>query len=268
MPALIITAVDNTTDTITSVAHGRVTGDGAAVIFALVGGAIPAGLTGVTDYWIIRVDADHVKLASSSANALSNTPVNITSNGTLPLSLGIGLPYRVPRVAAPGSQVFSADDNSTWQALVALWNFFTGQAQSTWTNIRQRTVKMPALGCVLFGGAVQGGSGSVSMLGTARGYQWCIPSLDGDTITSVSTDVVPGAAGTVTLQLFLLTPNVSFAQVGATITSVGTGLQTLTLSGLNILISAADRLTYILVVTQTAGAAGAGSVVALTKVPS
>lgn len=135
MGVIVISAVDNTTDTFTSVAHGLNTGDGAGAMFVGTGGVIPTGLAPVTDYWAIRVDADHFKLASSSANALANVPINITTNGTLPLSFLVGIPYRVPMIAAAGVQIKSANDNSTWQTLVALWNLLTGQSQSLLTGL-------------------------------------------------------------------------------------------------------------------------------------
>ena len=66
MPALTITAADHTTGQLTITAHGLTTGDGAAGLIA-AGGALPAGgaLVEGSDYWIIRQDADRVRLASS-----------------------------------------------------------------------------------------------------------------------------------------------------------------------------------------------------------
>ena len=63
--------------------HGYVTGDGP---FRLVdgGGGLPTctpACAAATDYWIIRVDADTIRLAASRANALAGTPVDITATG-------------------------------------------------------------------------------------------------------------------------------------------------------------------------------------------
>lgn len=43
------------------------------------GGALPTGLSAATDYWVILVDASNIKLASSRANAVSDTAVDITA---------------------------------------------------------------------------------------------------------------------------------------------------------------------------------------------
>lgn len=72
---------DNTTEIMTAAAHGLQTGDGP---FQLTnsGGALPAGLATLTNYWVIRIDANTFYLASSLANALAGTFVTISGNGT------------------------------------------------------------------------------------------------------------------------------------------------------------------------------------------
>lgn len=69
------------TDVCTAVAHGLVTGDGP---FQLTTSAadLPDGLLTATDYWIIKLDADTFKLATSLALALAGTPVDILDAGT------------------------------------------------------------------------------------------------------------------------------------------------------------------------------------------
>lgn len=74
----------NVTDNeITMTAHGAVTGYG-PVRFTLQGDAsvLPAGLSLSTDYWLIRVSDNVVKVASSFANALAGTAIDITDTGT------------------------------------------------------------------------------------------------------------------------------------------------------------------------------------------
>jgi hypothetical protein len=73
--------VDNTTDIVTAAAHGLQTGDG-PVQLTNSGGALPAGLSTVTDYWIIRIDANTFYFASSLANALAGTFVLMSGDGT------------------------------------------------------------------------------------------------------------------------------------------------------------------------------------------
>ena len=64
-------------DTITITSHGFFTGLKAA----LSGTNLPGGLS-ATNYWIIVVDVNTIKLATSLANASAGTAVDITSQGT------------------------------------------------------------------------------------------------------------------------------------------------------------------------------------------
>lgn len=72
--------VDATDDEITEADHGMTTGDGPYRL-SNTGGALPSG-TGIavdTNVWIIVVDEDTFKLATSRANALALTDIDITS---------------------------------------------------------------------------------------------------------------------------------------------------------------------------------------------
>lgn len=64
-------------NTLTSTNHGYYTG---LKVAATTTTTLPTGLS-ATDYYVIRVDADTIKLATSAANALAGTAVNITGNG-------------------------------------------------------------------------------------------------------------------------------------------------------------------------------------------
>lgn len=70
------------TDTINSAAHGFVTG--AQVRYQLVGPTAVAigNLTADGLYYVIRIDADNIKLASSYANAIAGTAIDLTDGGT------------------------------------------------------------------------------------------------------------------------------------------------------------------------------------------
>lgn len=61
------TDVTTGTDEITMTAHGYVNGDGPLRLTD--GGGLPAGLLINTDYWVIVVDANTIKLAASPGNA-------------------------------------------------------------------------------------------------------------------------------------------------------------------------------------------------------
>ncbi len=158
MPALAITAVNPATDTITAPAHGLNTGDGFVAILAK-SGTVPGGLSLTATYYAIRTDANNVKLATSSANAIAGTAIDITSAGTGPLLLLQGIPYRRPRNAVAGvSQIYSADDNNSWDALAAMHALLTGQAQSIWTQLVTRNRFYPALGTATGWTFTNGGS--------------------------------------------------------------------------------------------------------------
>jgi len=72
---------DAATDKIAITGHGLTTGAGPFQA-TNSGGALPAGLAVSTDYWWIRVDADHGKLATSRANAIAGTAIDISGAGT------------------------------------------------------------------------------------------------------------------------------------------------------------------------------------------
>lgn len=72
--------VDPSTDRITVTAHNLQTGD--AILFDNEGNTAPTGLTDGTLYYVIYVDANTIKLASSYANALASTAIDITADGS------------------------------------------------------------------------------------------------------------------------------------------------------------------------------------------
>jgi hypothetical protein len=74
----IDTKISLTNDTMTITTHGFVTGTKAALT---TDGSLPTGLA-ATDYFIIRVDANTIQLASSLANALAGTEVDMTTEGS------------------------------------------------------------------------------------------------------------------------------------------------------------------------------------------
>lgn len=79
-PATVFTA-SSSTDQLAITAHGLQTGDGPFQV-TNSGGALPSPLVAATNYWIIRVDADHFQLALSRADALRSIAIDLTSNGS------------------------------------------------------------------------------------------------------------------------------------------------------------------------------------------
>jgi hypothetical protein len=69
-----------TTDICTMAGHGYTTGNGP--VQATTSTTLPAGLALTTNYWIINLSSSTFSLASSLANALAGTAVDVTDTGT------------------------------------------------------------------------------------------------------------------------------------------------------------------------------------------
>lgn len=223
MPVFSISSVDASANTITTSApHGQVTGNGPAALFVDSGGVAPGGLAPVTDYWLIVVDSTTLKLATSSANAMSNTPIDITSTGTLPLSLQLGIPYRRARTNAPLTQIRSADLNAIQDSLTGIYDALTAQAQSLFTGVQlaglleaRGGVSVPTAQNITLAGTadvkhgdrvltlsaamlIGAGNGSAMNLqsapirqvfGAAGTVMWALPLKEGDRIKSITTSL-------------------------------------------------------------------------------
>ena len=75
-----VESVTHGSNLMTIVAHGLHTGDGP--IRFTTSGTLPAGLALATDYYVIKLSADTFSLATTLANALAGTAIDITGNGT------------------------------------------------------------------------------------------------------------------------------------------------------------------------------------------
>lgn len=96
--------VDVDDNTIVSVAHGYITGTKVA---ATTAGTLPTGLS-ATNYWVIKVDADTLKLASSLANAVAGTAVDITA-------VGVGNSTLTPATSAGNvCKLQEGNDGTNW----------------------------------------------------------------------------------------------------------------------------------------------------------
>jgi hypothetical protein len=115
-----IYSADAATDVCTITGHGFVLAQKVRTV-ATFGGSLPGGLAEATDYFVIPIDANTFKLATSSANAIAGTAINITSNGSSPTML-FGLPYVRPITYAAGLQVRSKDINQIFDAFSEVWN--------------------------------------------------------------------------------------------------------------------------------------------------
>lgn len=96
-----------TTDLLTQADHGFYTG--LILQVSNSGGALPTGLSALTDYYVIRVSSSTYRLATSLANALNNTYINITGAGS-------GTNTATPTALASASIYLqgSNDNQATW----------------------------------------------------------------------------------------------------------------------------------------------------------
>jgi len=121
-----VSVADNT---ITKTAHGCKTG--LKVAASNSGGALPGG-TSATTYYIIRVDADTVKLATSQANALAGTAVDITS------AAGGGTHTLTPNVTVAGTiklqkNIEPGDQTAIWSDILLMSASISGAGTTTFS---------------------------------------------------------------------------------------------------------------------------------------
>lgn len=77
---LTVSAVSTSDNTLTSSSHGLEDLDGPVQVSST--GTLPTGLSASTDYYVIRDSDDAIKLASSLANAIAETAIDITGAGS------------------------------------------------------------------------------------------------------------------------------------------------------------------------------------------
>jgi hypothetical protein len=103
----VASTVSVSANTITSVAHGFVTGLKGQVSSTAT---TPGNLTAVTDFFVIKVDADTYKLAESLVLALAGTAVDITDQGTD----GATHTFTPTALAGGSIKLQKSNDGSNW----------------------------------------------------------------------------------------------------------------------------------------------------------
>lgn len=79
----VVGTVDTTANTFRKAGHGFTGYEyGNRVRIYNVGGALPAPLQEKTDYWLVKIDADSFKFATSYANAMAGITLDLTTAGT------------------------------------------------------------------------------------------------------------------------------------------------------------------------------------------
>lgn len=109
------TAVDNPADTITIANHGLSTG--LRVTYAVLTGTTITGLTDTTNYFVIKIDANTIALATNLAGSQAGTKIAIASGGAGTFSL-------TPQTPAGTVQVLGSNDDTNYTSLSS--DSFTG----------------------------------------------------------------------------------------------------------------------------------------------
>lgn len=107
------------TDNITVTGHKF--GTGQAVVYSNGGGTAPTGLVNGTTYYVIRVDANTLKLASSLANAVAGNNINITA-------VGAGTAHSLTPVYTAQTGLTATTISATNAINIAAHGFTTGEA--------------------------------------------------------------------------------------------------------------------------------------------
>lgn len=155
------TGVNTATDVITATAHGLATGE--RVVYEAMAGSI-TGLTSLTGYYVIVVDADNFKLATTFNNALTGTSIDITAVAAVSPGVVLNGPAALTGVNRQGP---------TSGEGYAFFHVFT-RAQAISGNFSAPTVSAPANTYINNAITLSATSGTVSL---AAGHYYQSVSL-------------------------------------------------------------------------------------------
>lgn len=117
-PLTVLTAgVDATANTMTSVAHALSTG---MAIKPTSDGTLPAPLVSGTEYFVIVVDVDKFKLATSRVLALAGTAIDLTNVGSAAATITITPQTSVGTANLEYCADMIINENSVWRTLKAI----------------------------------------------------------------------------------------------------------------------------------------------------
>ena len=145
--------VNTTTDIITVTAHGFTTGRKVQISNP---GTLPTGISAATDYFVIYVDVDSIKLATSLANAQAGTAIDITAAGS-------GTNTITPTALAGGSvSMYQSNDNINYVTLGSSQNVTT-------TGTLFLSADRPTSGWVCLGYVTTAGQLNTSVVTVGKG---------------------------------------------------------------------------------------------------
>jgi len=146
-------AVDIATDIITVTAHGFTTGRKVQISNP---GTLPTGISAATDYFVIYLTADTIKLATSLVNSQAGTAIDITN-------IGAGTNTITPTALAGASvTIYQSNDNITYVAL--------GSAQNITVNTTlMLNADRPACAWIMVGYVTTAGQLNTSVITIIKG---------------------------------------------------------------------------------------------------
>lgn len=115
----VASAVDVSLNTITKASHGLSTGHVVQLTIS-GGGTLPDPFLAVTDYYVIRVDASTIKLATSRANADAGTAINIADQGTADKTVTATVQANSGSVTVEYCADVELNEASVWRTLAAI----------------------------------------------------------------------------------------------------------------------------------------------------
>lgn len=130
-PAAAVFTANATTDIMTAANNGFVLGQ--VVQLSNLGGALPTGLSTSTNYYVIPLNGDTFKLATSYNNAIAGTAIDITTNGT-------GVQTATPTALAGGTGTLQSAQRDQNGAVIA----------STWKDVPDTSQTISGLGTFNF----------------------------------------------------------------------------------------------------------------------
>jgi hypothetical protein len=138
----VAAAIDIATEYITITSHGLPVGLKGQVSNP---GTLPTGITAVTDYFVIVIDANTIQLASSLVNALAGTSINITN-------IGAGTNTFTPTAIAGGTWTLQESNDGTNYSDVASATNVTADA-SFIVKVVDPSTKQMRIKCVVTAGS-------------------------------------------------------------------------------------------------------------------
>lgn len=154
-------AVSAAADTWTIAAHGYLTGMKCTLTTT---GTLPAGLATATPYYVIVVDANTIKFASSQANALAGTAIDQTDAGTgthtVAVTTTIAGSVKLQKCNDPDEV---PDASKTWFDVPSSSQSFSAAGSLNWTGVDVGYRRLRAVA------AVTSGTVTVSLRLNAKG---------------------------------------------------------------------------------------------------